>query len=69
MDGKRHRVPVEGGKKGAMESDYGNQALLRTWMSGARPDLLDYALPNPEDKEFEAWMAWRLAGGDVMFFQ
>lgn len=56
-------------KKGVKESDYGNQALLRTWMSGARPDLLDYALPNPEDKEFEAWMAWRLAGGDVMFFQ
>jgi len=38
-------------------------------MTGARPDLLDFALPNPEDKEFEAWMAWRLAGGDVMFFQ
>lgn len=56
-------------KKGIKETDYSNQSLLRTWMSGARPDLLDFALPNPEDKQFDAWMAWRLSGGDMLFFK
>lgn len=35
-------------------------AILRGWMRRARPELLDELLPLPEDRTFEAWLAWRL---------
>ncbi|MEI2421791.1 hypothetical protein V6O07_16055, partial [Arthrospira platensis SPKY2] len=46
-------------------SDYSAQALLRAWMSSARTEFFEAALPNPEDRSLEDWMAWRLAGGDA----
>ena len=53
-------------KQGVSVSNYSGQALLRNWMVKHHADLLDTALPLPEDKSFENWMAWRLAGGDVV---
>lgn len=47
------------------EGDFSAQALLRTWITNAQPDLMKDALPHPEDRTFEDWMAWRLAGGDA----
>lgn len=55
-------------KNGIAHNNYSGQTLLRKWMGTNRPDMLDEALPNPEDKTFENWMAWRLAGGDVLSF-
>lgn len=33
---------------------------LRTWLKSDRPELLEAALPNPEDKSIEEWMKWRI---------
>lgn len=35
-------------------------ALLRVWLVKTYPELMDNVLSNPEDKTFDAWMAWRL---------
>lgn len=35
-------------------------AILRGWMRRERPEMLDELLPLPEDRSFEAWLAWRL---------
>lgn len=55
-------------KKGVSSSDYAAQAVLRIWMQGARLDLYDEALPNPEDRVFEEWVAWKASGGDLLTF-
>lgn len=47
-------------------SDASGQAVLRAWLADARPELIEIALPNPEDRSFENWMAWRLSGGDAI---
>lgn len=39
------------------------QSVLRLWMAKHRPDLMEMAFPNPEDKNLENWMAWKLDGG------
>lgn len=38
-------------------------AILRDWLSKTRPQRLDELLPEPQDKSFEAWMAWRIDNG------
>lgn len=55
-------------KKGVDTNNFSSQALLKKWLTNQRPEQFDEALPNPEDKTFENWMAWRLAGGDIMIF-
>lgn len=35
-------------------------ALLRVWLAKTYPALMDNVLCNPEDKSFDARMAWRL---------
>lgn len=53
-------------KNGFAPGSLSAQALLRTWLSEAEPLIFQAALPHPQDREFEAWMAWRLSGGDVI---
>lgn len=45
-----------------------NLALFKKWLSQSRPELFEEALPNPEDKSFENWMAWQVVGGNVIMF-
>lgn len=35
-------------------------SLLRAWMAKQGPERMEEFLPEPQDKSFEAWMAWRL---------
>lgn len=35
-------------------------ALLRSWLTATNPGRLDALLPDPQDKSFEAWLAWRV---------
>lgn len=46
-------------KKGIGPGNYSVQARLREWMAKERTELLDAALPNPEDKTFEDWVYWQ----------
>lgn len=46
--------------KGLRSSNTSATALLRTWLAKVRPELLEQAFSNPEDKSFDTWMAWRL---------
>lgn len=53
-------------KRAITPSDFSSQALLRAWMAKARPEVMETALPAPEDRTFENWMAWKLSGGDAI---
>ena len=33
---------------------------LRDWLARERQDLWERLLPNPEDRSFDAWLAWRV---------
>lgn len=35
-------------------------SVLRKWIKDFRGNLLDALLPSPHDREFEAWMAWKI---------
>jgi hypothetical protein len=35
-------------------------SVLRKWLKDNRPQVLDGLLPSPHEREFEAWMAWKL---------
>ena len=39
---------------------------LREWLEKHRPSLIDKFFENPEDKNIQAWMAWRLSGDDAI---
>lgn len=41
-------------------------AVLRGWLSKSRPELAEQAFPNPEDRTFDAWMAWKLDSGGTL---
>lgn len=47
-------------KKGWTANNASALAVLRSWLAKTRPEILDRMLPDPQDKSFEAWMAWRL---------
>ena len=47
-------------KNGWSPKSVGALSILRGWLATDRPDVLDRILTNPEDKNFDAWMAWRL---------
>lgn len=43
--------------------DAGNRAALivvRNWLVRQRPDLVEQIFPLPEDRSYEAWLAWKL---------
>lgn len=46
--------------KGLTPQNVSAVALLRVWLAKTYPALMDNVLCNPEDKSFDAWMAWRL---------
>ncbi len=39
---------------------------FRAWLKQNRPDTIAAIFSNPEDKDIQAWMAWRLAGDDAL---
>jgi hypothetical protein len=47
-------------KNGWNAKNVGALTILRGWLKTDRPDVLDRILTSPEDKNFDAWMAWRL---------
>ena len=47
-------------EKGWTAKNVGALAILRGWLATDRSEVLDRILANPEDKDFNAWMAWRL---------
>ena len=46
--------------KGWIRGNVGALALLRLWFSTAKPEAYIALLPKPEDRDYGAWMAWRL---------
>lgn len=55
--GEKARLLTE---KGWSPKNVGALTILRGWLATDRPEVLDRLLVNPEDKNFDAWMAWRL---------
>lgn len=47
-------------KNGWSAKSVGALSILRGWLATDRPEVLDRILTNPEEKSFDAWMAWRL---------
>lgn len=47
-------------EKGWNQKNVGALTILRGWLTTDRPDVLNRLLSNPEDKDFDSWMAWRL---------
>jgi hypothetical protein len=47
-------------ERGWSAKNVGALTILRGWLATDRPEVLDQILTNPEDKNFDAWMAWRL---------
>ena len=56
-DGRRARPITE---KGWTLRNAAAQAVLRDWLARERQDLWERLLPNPEDRSFDAWLAWRV---------
>jgi hypothetical protein len=46
--------------KGLRPANTSATAVLRIWLAKTRPELFDQIFTNPEDRSFDAWMAWRL---------
>lgn len=57
-DGAKARMLLD--KGGWQPRNVGLLAILRGYLTRERPDLLDQLLDSPEDRTFEAWLAWRL---------
>lgn len=57
-EGSKSRLLVE--KKGWNASNTGALAVLRLWLSSERVPTYEQLLPNPKDRNFDAWLAWRL---------
>jgi len=51
--------------KGLSPGSMSALATLRVWLSKNRQDLAEQIFPNPEDKSFEAWMAWKLDNSEA----
>lgn len=47
-------------EKGWNQKNIGALTILRGWLATEQLDVLNRLLINPEDKDFDAWMAWRL---------
>lgn len=47
-------------KGGWQPKNAGAIACLRSWLGEHQPAALDAFYPNPEDRNFDAWLAWRL---------
>lgn len=47
-------------EKGWNQKNVGALTILRGWLATDRPDVLNRLLINPEDNDFDSWMAWRL---------
>lgn len=45
--------------RGWSPSNAGALSFLRAWMGSERSTDLDRLMPNPEDRDYEAWLAWR----------
>lgn len=50
----------------ATKSSNAGLNLLRVWVDKNRPSILNEAFPNPEDRSFGDWLAWRATGGDAL---
>jgi plasmid replication initiation protein len=46
--------------KGWTAKNIGALSLLRAWVASERRALFEQMLVNPQDRNFDAWMAWRL---------
>ncbi len=53
-------------KGGWQAKNTGALACLRTWLAEDRPSYLDQLYVNPEDKGFDAWLAWRLDNAEAL---
>lgn len=49
--------------KGWNPKNVGALSIFKSWLTKTHPALMEALLPNPEDKNLEAWMAWRLDAG------
>lgn len=47
-------------EKGLSPGSMSALSTLRVWIAKNRQELAEQIFPNPEDKSFEAWMAWKL---------
>jgi plasmid replication initiation protein len=47
-------------EKGWSQKNVGALTILRGWLVAENPDVMGQFFVNPEDKDFDAWMAWRL---------
>jgi len=53
--------------KGWQPKNAGALACLRAWLADERPAVLDQQFfVNPEDKSFDAWLAWRLDNAEAL---
>lgn len=57
-DGKSAKLLLS--KQGWSAKNVGAMTMLRKWAKENNPTLLSSLLSNPEDTNFEAWLAWRL---------
>ena len=55
--GKRAGILVA---KGWTPQNAGALACLRAWLADERPATLEQFYAHPEDRSFDAWLAWRL---------
>ena len=47
--------------KGLRPNNTSASAMLRAWLERTNPSLLlEDILINPEDRDFESWVAWKL---------
>lgn len=42
------------------KTSYGAWVSLKAWVAKEKPDTYEELLPNPEDRDLEAWLMWRL---------
>ncbi|MBI2770548.1 MAG: replication initiation protein [Burkholderiales bacterium] len=61
--GKRARILID---KGWNPQNVGALACLRTWLAEQKAGLLEQFFPNPEDRGFDAWLAWRLDRAEAL---
>lgn len=48
--------------KDLTQSNMSALAVLRIWLTKNRPEVVEQFFANPEDRSFDAWMAWKLDG-------
>jgi plasmid replication initiation protein len=58
--GQKACILVERGWK---PQNVGLLVILRSWVQSSYPEAAMELLPNPEDQEFESYLAWKLDGG------